>query len=116
MLWGAYMKGRVTPFPYLFYRRNDYTNFMVLITKEEKDLILKQYPNINIVRTVKQKSGRHRYYMEEAKGAMALLDRIRHPERKLQRQQERKDRYRNDRNRQRNRSPRDYDRDRRDGK
>ncbi len=55
---------------------------MVLITREEKDQIIKQYPHVHIVRTVKSKSNRHRYYMEEAKGAMAMLDRIRHPERK----------------------------------
>ena len=80
---------------------------MVLITKEEKDQILKQYPNINIVRTVKQKSGRHRYYMEEAKGAMAMLDRIRHPERKAQ-VPNRKDKYRNDKNKRKPRA-REYE-------
>lgn len=50
---------------------------MVAITKDEKEAILKQYPKINIVRTMRQDSKRHHYYMEEAKGAMALLRRLR---------------------------------------
>lgn len=50
---------------------------MVAINKEEKETILKMYPNIHIVRTMKQKSKRHRYYCEENRGAMALLRSLR---------------------------------------
>lgn len=46
---------------------------MIQINKEEKDTILKKYPDVGIVRTVKQKSKRHRYYMEERKDAMYEL-------------------------------------------
>lgn len=54
---------------------------MVAINKEEKETILKMYPNIHIVRTMKQKSKRHRYYCEENRGAMALLRSLREPQR-----------------------------------
>lgn len=50
---------------------------MVLITKDEKEQIIKQYPNTCIVRTVRQKSKRHRYYCEESRNAMKLLRKIR---------------------------------------
>lgn len=52
---------------------------MVLITKEEKEAILAQYPNIHVRRTMQQKGGskRHRYYMEESSAAMNLLSEIR---------------------------------------
>lgn len=50
---------------------------MISINLEEKEAIRKQYPNVNITRTMKQDSKRHHYYMEEAKGPMALLRRLR---------------------------------------
>lgn len=43
---------------------------MIAISKEEAIAIRKMYPNVHIVRTMKQRSSRHRYYMEEARGAM----------------------------------------------
>ena len=50
---------------------------MIAISKEEKEIILKMYPNVHIVRTAKQRSKRHRYYCEENRGAMALLKSLR---------------------------------------
>jgi len=50
---------------------------LIAISKEEKEIILKMYPNVHIVRTAKQRSRRHRYYCEENRGAMALLKSLR---------------------------------------
>lgn len=52
---------------------------MVIITKEEKEIIAEKMPGVHIHRTVKQKSKRHRYYMEENKNAMRLLKELRNP-------------------------------------
>lgn len=46
---------------------------MILISVREKEQILEKLPNVHIHRTVKQKSKRHKYYMEERRDAMALL-------------------------------------------
>lgn len=50
---------------------------MILITKEEKDAISKFFPDAHIVRTMRQKSKRHRYYCEEAPGVMKYLGYVR---------------------------------------
>ena len=50
---------------------------MIAINKAEKDAIIAKYPDTNIVRTVKQKSKRHKYYCEESRKVMALLNRLR---------------------------------------
>lgn len=50
---------------------------MVAITKEEKKKVLEKYPGTHIRRTAIQKSRRHRYYMEESRRAMRLLNEIR---------------------------------------
>lgn len=50
---------------------------MILITKEEKDIIAREMSNVHIRRTVGQKSKRHKYYMEELGGAMRLLKKLR---------------------------------------
>lgn len=50
---------------------------MILITKEEKDIIAQELPNVHIRRTVGQKSKRHKYYMEELGSAMCLLRKLR---------------------------------------
>lgn len=50
---------------------------MVPITKEEKEVLLKRYPNLSIARTMQTDSKRHHYYCEERPGAMAYLARIR---------------------------------------
>lgn len=50
---------------------------MILITKEEKEAISKLYPDAHIVRTMRQKSKRHRYYCEESRGVMNYLSQAR---------------------------------------
>ena len=50
---------------------------MIAINKAEKDAIRAQFPNVHIVRTMKQKSKRHRYYCEESKGVMRYLRELR---------------------------------------
>ena len=50
---------------------------MVPITKEEKEILLKRYPNLSIARTMQNDSKRHHYYCEERPGAMAYLARVR---------------------------------------
>lgn len=50
---------------------------MISISKEEKKAVIEKYPKVHIVRTMRQRSGRHRYYMEEAPGPMKLIRRMR---------------------------------------
>lgn len=50
---------------------------MVIITKEEKNLIREKFPNVHIVRTMKNRSKRHRYYMEEKQEPMKMLRALR---------------------------------------
>lgn len=50
---------------------------MILISKSEKEQILERFPKIHIVRTMKQDSKRHHYYMVEEPGAMKLLRKLR---------------------------------------
>lgn len=50
---------------------------MIAISKNEKDLIRERFPNTHIVRTMKQKSKRHKYYCEENKRVMHFLKQIR---------------------------------------
>lgn len=46
---------------------------MVAITKYEKEIIQKKFPRVHIARTMKQRSSRHHYYMEESSGPMKML-------------------------------------------
>lgn len=50
---------------------------MILITRDEKQAVLEKFPNIHIVRTMKQDSKRHRYYMVEEPGPMRLIRKMR---------------------------------------
>jgi len=50
---------------------------VIIITATEKEFISKQLPNVHIRRTVKQKTGRHKYYMEESRDAMRILMELR---------------------------------------
>ncbi len=52
---------------------------MVAINKEEKEIIHKRFPEVHIVRTMRQDSKRHRYYCEEYPPAMQLLRKLRDP-------------------------------------
>lgn len=50
---------------------------MIAITATEKKHILERMPNAHIRRTVKQKSKRHKYYMEESRKALHILNEYR---------------------------------------
>ena len=50
---------------------------MITITSQENEIIEERMPNVHIRRTVRQKSKRHKYYMEENKNAMRLLKELR---------------------------------------
>lgn len=50
---------------------------MVAITASEKKAIVEAFPNVHITRTMKSRSKRHHYYMEEAPGAMRMLRSLR---------------------------------------
>lgn len=50
---------------------------MIAINKEEKEAISRLCPRAHIVRTMKQKSKRHRYYVEESRSVMYHLNKMR---------------------------------------
>ena len=50
---------------------------MVAITKEEKEVIRDNFPKVHIVRTMKRKSKRHKYFVEESRSVMRLLNELR---------------------------------------
>ena len=50
---------------------------MIAISKQEKEDIVKRFPKVHIVRTMKQKSKRHHYYCEESRGVMKYLEKKR---------------------------------------
>lgn len=50
---------------------------MIAIDKAEKEAICARFPNIHIVRTMKQKSKRHHYYCEESKPVLRFLQGMR---------------------------------------
>lgn len=50
---------------------------MVAINKAEKEAIIERFPNARIVRTMKHRSKRHRYYVEESRNVMRFLNQIR---------------------------------------
>lgn len=53
---------------------------MVAINKAEAEEIRKRYPKTYIVRTMRQKSKRHKYYCEESKPVMWFLNKYRNGE------------------------------------
>ena len=50
---------------------------MIPVTKSEKENIIKRFPEAHIVRTMKQKSSRHRYYCAEEEYIMNFLNKLR---------------------------------------
>lgn len=50
---------------------------MVFITKAEKEALHEKFPNVHIVRTMKQDSKRGHYYCEEDRQAMRYLRELR---------------------------------------
>jgi len=53
---------------------------VISITKAEKIRIQSKFPNTHIVRTMRQDSKRHHYYMAEERGPMKMLRDIRNRE------------------------------------
>ena len=51
--------------------------FIIQVNKEEIMAIRKKYPNIQFVRTCKQRSSRHNYYVVETKQVAKMLDAMR---------------------------------------
>lgn len=47
---------------------------MVRVTKNEKEAILKSFPNAYIRRTMKRKSERHHYFCEESEKIIEFLN------------------------------------------
>lgn len=60
-----------------FLERKDENLIMIAISKAEKEYICERFPNVHIVRTMKQKSKRHHYYCEETKQVMRYLNEVR---------------------------------------
>jgi hypothetical protein len=56
---------------------------MIAINKSEKEAISKRFPDVHIVRTMKQKSKRHRYYCEENPAVLRFLNRARNEDAKI---------------------------------
>lgn len=56
------------------------TYHMVSVNKTEKEAIKQKFPNAHIMRTVKQKSKRHKYYCEETSAVMKFLNELRAPD------------------------------------
>jgi hypothetical protein len=56
-------------------------NIVISITQREKEIISAKYPRVHIVRTMKSRSKRHRYYMAEEVAAMKVLRSLRCKER-----------------------------------
>ena len=50
---------------------------MIAITVSEKEAISKKFPHVHIVRTMRQDSKRHHYYMVEDGAPMKLLRSLR---------------------------------------
>lgn len=50
---------------------------LVIINKEEAVELRRQIPSVHIHRTAKQRSKRHRYFVEESYKALAILQKIR---------------------------------------
>lgn len=46
---------------------------MILITKQESEVIRKKYPKAEIIRTCIQKSKRHKYYLPERVNYLRLI-------------------------------------------
>ena len=46
---------------------------MITITKEQAEKIRTKYPQVHISRTMKQKSKRHMYYLEESDKYLELI-------------------------------------------
>lgn len=50
---------------------------MIRIDKDEAAYLRDRFPGLNITRTMKKKSKRHRYYVEESRKVLTALDKFR---------------------------------------
>lgn len=50
---------------------------MIAITQSEKETIRTRFPDVHIVRTMRQDSKRHHYYMVEERGPVRMLRELR---------------------------------------
>ena len=50
---------------------------MIRIGKEEASYLRERFPDLTITRTMKQKSKRHRYYVEESRKVLGALEQFR---------------------------------------
>ena len=50
---------------------------MILISKDEREKILCRYPDVHVRRTMKGRSDRHKYYVEESEKVVRLLKEMR---------------------------------------
>lgn len=62
---------------YIIYYKVERVLILTAINAKEKQIIAETCPGVHIRRTVKQKSNRHRYYMEESRDAMRILKSLR---------------------------------------
>ena len=70
---------------------------MIAITLAEKEAIREKFPDIHIVRTMKQDSHRHHYFMVEEAGPMRMLNKMRGIEPANRKRRRRRDNRRDDR-------------------
>lgn len=50
---------------------------MVAINKAEKEAVIERFPNAHIIRTMKHRSKRHHYYVEENRSIIRFLNQLR---------------------------------------
>jgi hypothetical protein len=53
---------------------------LIVINKEEAEELRRQIPSVHVHRTAKQRSKRHRYFVEESYKVLALLQKLRSKE------------------------------------
>lgn len=70
------LKRKCAHFPQLIFEaKDDY--ILIAIAKNEAEIIRNKYPRVHIVRTLKQKSKRHHYFVAGEPKVLALLNKIR---------------------------------------
>lgn len=55
----------------------NYGGYMIRIDKAEAAYLRERFPDVTITRTMKQRSKRHRYYVEESRKVLGALDKYR---------------------------------------
>ena len=52
-------------------------DLLIVINKEEAEELRRQIPSVHVHRTAKQRSKRHKYFVEESYKVLALLQKLR---------------------------------------